>query len=82
MRALEGCGVKLPPPFSAEVIACWISEFWVGMEFSDLLGPGERGSHQAALDAVEKLLHGLDARVRKQSRAARGPAAKRARKKK
>lgn len=71
VSTLKGCGVKLPPPFTPEVISCWISEFWVGMEFSDLLGPGERSHHQAALDAVEKLLEDLDTRVRKQARAAR-----------
>lgn len=81
VATLEGCGVKLPPPFSAGIITSWISEFWLGMEFSDLLGPEERGPHQAALDAVEKLLQDLDARVRKQSRATRRPAAKRPAKK-
>ena len=70
VATLEGCGVKLPAPFTREVIACWITEFWLGMEFSDLLGAREdRARHQAALDAVEKLLHDLDARVRKQARA-------------
>jgi AcrR family transcriptional regulator len=69
IATLERCGVELPPPFTAKVITCWISEFWLGMEFSDLLG--ERTDHRAALDAVEKLLQDLDARVRKQARAAR-----------
>ncbi len=69
VATLEACGVKLPPPFTAEVIACWISEFWLGMEFADLLAaPEERARHQAALDAVGTLLEGLDARVRKQAR--------------
>jgi AcrR family transcriptional regulator len=63
LSTLEGCGVSLPPPFSADVIATWISDFWLGMEFVDLLGPHERASHQAALDAVERLLEDLDARV-------------------
>ncbi len=66
---LESCGVRLPPPFTAPVIACWISEFWLGMEFSDLLG--DKARHPAALDAVETLLKDLDERVRKQSRAKR-----------
>lgn len=77
IATLEGCGVELPAPFSTPVIACWISEFWLGMEFSDLLG--ERSHHQAALDAVEELLRELDARVRKQARAARSGKAKAAR---
>ena len=41
MAALQADGVKLPPPFTPEVIACWISEFWLGMEFADLLGVKE-----------------------------------------
>jgi AcrR family transcriptional regulator len=71
VATLEGCGVKLPPPFTAPVIASWIAEFWVGMEFTDLLAqPEDRKRHQAALDAVEMLLQGLDARVLEQSRTA------------
>ena len=70
VATLEGCGARLPAPFTPEVIACWIYEFWIGMEFSDLLGAREdRPKHQAALDAVELLLEGLDARVRKQAKA-------------
>ena len=73
VATLERCGVTLPAPFTREVISGWITEFWIGMEFSDLLGAREdRARHQAALDAVEKLLHGLDARVRKQARAVKG----------
>jgi AcrR family transcriptional regulator len=68
--ALEGCGVELPPPFTPGVVATWISEFWVGMEFSDLLeAPEERKEHKAALDAMQRLLEELDARVLKSSRA-------------
>lgn len=74
VATLESCGVALPPPFSAEVISCWISEFWLGMEFSDLLG--DRAGHTAALDAIEKLLQDLDARVRRQARARRSAPAK------
>lgn len=71
---LEGCGVQLPAPFTREVIATWITEFWLGMEFTDLLrAPQDRPKLQAALDAVELLLEGLDARLRKQG-AARAPA--------
>lgn len=64
LQALERHGVVLPPPFSADVIACWISEFWLGMEFADLLDvPGERPLHDCALDAVQALLESVDARV-------------------
>ena len=56
-------GVALPSAFTAEVIACWISEFWLGMEFADLLGVKEEQlTHRAALDAVQVLLESLDAR--------------------
>jgi AcrR family transcriptional regulator len=70
--ALEAGGVVLPPPITPEVAATWIYEFWVGMEFSDLLGDREEGvRHRAALDAMEKLLEDLDARVaRKEGRRA------------
>lgn len=57
-------GVTLPPPFTAEVIACWISEFWLGMEFADLLGvKEEKLAHKASLDAMQWLLESLDARA-------------------
>jgi AcrR family transcriptional regulator len=63
---LKEAGVKLPPPFSARVIATWISEFWLGMEFADLLGaPEDQLEHRAALDAMQKLLEDLDRRVGK-----------------
>ena len=63
---LEASGGKLPAPFSAEVIATWISLFWLGMEFADLLGVKEEaGQHRAALDAMHKLLETLDARTQK-----------------
>ncbi len=62
--ALQADGTKLPPPFTAEVVACWISEFWLGMEFADLLGvKEEQAQHRMALDAVQWLLESLDARV-------------------
>ena len=62
----EAGGVKLPPPFTAEVIARWVSEYWLGMEFTDLLGATEeRARNRAGLDAVQSLLESLDARVAK-----------------
>ena len=64
VATLKRCGVKLPAPFTAEVIAAWISEFWLGMEFLDLIGGArERSEHTAALDAIEELLEKLDALV-------------------
>ena len=64
LAAAEASGLELPPPFTAEVIACWISEFWLGMEFGDLLDvKAERAQHRIALDAVQSLLESLDARV-------------------
>jgi AcrR family transcriptional regulator len=63
---LQACGVNLPPPYDAVVIATWISQFWIGMEFSDLLGDKrEQRANRAALDAVQRLLEALDARVKK-----------------
>lgn len=62
--ALEAAGTKLPPPLTPEVVACWISEFWLGMEFADLLGvKAERIQHRAALDAIQWLLESLDAKA-------------------
>ena len=66
MKTLETGGATLPPAVTAEVIACWISEFWLGMEFADLLGvKEEQVQHRAALDAVQSLLESLDARAAK-----------------
>jgi AcrR family transcriptional regulator len=63
LRAAEAHGIELPAPLTAEVIACWISEFWLGMEFADLLGiEEEQSTHGAALDALQALLEALDAR--------------------
>ena len=74
LAASKAQGVELPHVFSAEVIACWICEFWLGMEFADLLGvKEEQAAHRAALDAVQSLLESLDARV---SAAPRKPARK------
>jgi AcrR family transcriptional regulator len=75
LAAARAQGVELPRVFSAEVIACWISEFWLGMEFADLLGVSEEQvTHRAALDAVQSLLEALDARTA----AAARPAARKA----
>lgn len=64
LAALEAHGTTLPAPFSAQALACWISEFWLGMEFVDLIGAGEqRAEHEAALDAMQQLLESLDART-------------------
>ena len=64
LAAAQADGLELPPVFTAEVIACWISEFWLGMEFADLLGvKEEQVTHRAALDAVQWLLESLDART-------------------
>jgi AcrR family transcriptional regulator len=64
LTALQADGTKLPPALTPEVIACWISEFWLGMEFADLLGvKEEQAQHRAALDAVEWLLKSLDSKV-------------------
>jgi AcrR family transcriptional regulator len=66
LEALAARGVKLPPPFTADVIACWISEFWLGMEFVDLIGTrSEKREHRASLDAMQRLLETLDARAQK-----------------
>ena len=66
IAALQATGTKLPPPFTPEVIASWISEFWLGMEFANMLDvKEERDQHRAALDAVEWLLKSLDDKVAK-----------------
>jgi hypothetical protein len=63
LGAAKANGIELPRDFTAEVIACWISEFWLGMEFADLLGvKEEQVTHRAALDALQALLESLDAR--------------------
>lgn len=73
LQAAKACGIVLPAPFTAEAIATWISEFWLGMEFSDLIGAQEeQDEHEAALDAMESLLKQLDARTRRQGAARAG----------
>lgn len=63
-EAMQAYQLDLPPAFSAEAIATLLSEFWLGMEFSQLIGAsGETARHDATLDAIEALLRTLDARV-------------------
>lgn len=64
LDALERDGIVLPPPFTADVIGCWIADFWLGMEVIDLLDvEGEAERHRSALDAIGQLLESLDARA-------------------
>lgn len=68
LAALRASGFELPPFLTAEVIASWISEFWLGMEFGDLLGVSEEHiRHGAALDAMQRLLEAVDARTGKRA---------------
>jgi AcrR family transcriptional regulator len=78
--AMEAGGVELPARMTPEVVATWTSEFWLGMEFADLLGVREEQvRHRAALDAMQAILEGLDARAAKPAKARR-PARRKARK--
>jgi AcrR family transcriptional regulator len=79
LRTLEESGASLPPPFTADAIATWVSEFWLGMEFSNLLGtsPGD-DAHRAALDAMEHLLLYVDGLAQKRARAPAEPPGRRA----
>ena len=53
---------RLELPVSAEAIACWISDFWIGMEFEMLLGIDDRVAHYGeALDLMQRLLERLEA---------------------
>ncbi len=62
LAAARAVGVELPPFLTAEAIAWWISEFWLGMEFADLIGADlDQEGHRAALDAMQRLLERLDA---------------------
>lgn len=71
-EALTMYAPPLPPAFTAEAIASMISEFWLGMEFAQLIGGDvERARHQQALDAVEALLVAME---RLQPAARRAPA--------
>jgi AcrR family transcriptional regulator len=59
--ALAYYELELPVPSTA--LACWISEFWLGMEFSTLLGLTEAEAHHTqALDAMQLLLETLENR--------------------
>jgi AcrR family transcriptional regulator len=59
--ALAYYELELPVPSTA--LACWISEFWLGMEFSMLLGLTEAEAHHGqALDAMQLLLETLENR--------------------
>jgi AcrR family transcriptional regulator len=72
VATLEAGGTRLPPPFTADVIATWISEFWLGMEFVDLIGgKEERNQHRAALDAMQQLLELVEGRLKKMPAARR-----------
>lgn len=60
-EALEVHHPALPPAFTAAAIASLISEFWLGMEFSRLIGgDAEQTRHEQALDAVGALLVALE----------------------
>ncbi len=60
-EALDTYRPVLPPAFTAEAIASLISEFWLGMEFAQLIGgDAERARHAQALDAVEALLIAME----------------------
>ena len=78
VAAYEASGGKLPPFLTPEAIAAWVTEFWLGMEFADLLGPDEElAPHREALDAMEKLLASVDARARKAARPTAKPSSPR-----
>jgi AcrR family transcriptional regulator len=85
--AIDHYGLKLP--VESDAIACWIVDFWVGMEFEMLLGVQEKVSHHAlALNAFKSLLlrldrhHGKSPRKRPRSPQLRRPSTKPAQKKK
>lgn len=58
--AVDQYGLKLPVP--PEVVGCWISNFWMGMELAMLAGTGRPELHRQALDAMETLLRQLESR--------------------
>jgi len=58
-EAVEHYGLELPVP--PEVVGCWISNFWMGMELAMLTGTGRPELHRQALEAVDALLRRLDA---------------------
>jgi AcrR family transcriptional regulator len=64
--ALTYYELELPVPSTA--IATWIIEFWLGMEFSMLLGFTEaEAHHQQALDAMQFLLEKLENRSKSEA---------------
>jgi AcrR family transcriptional regulator len=66
--AAEKAGIKLPAPLTASVVATWISEFWIGMEFADLIfDRDEQVACREALEAMERLLERLDAHAGKRA---------------
>jgi len=80
LAALAEVGVELPPHFTAEVLATWISEFWLGMELADLIGvTEEQVQHRAALDAFQRLLADVDARIQRPFTAGAPPSGRRRR---
>jgi AcrR family transcriptional regulator len=53
---------RLNLPVSAEAIAGWVGDFWIGMEFEMLVGIEDRVAHHTeALDLMQWLLERLDA---------------------
>ncbi len=63
---------RLELPVPAEVVGCWISNFWMGMELAMLAGTGQPQLHRQALEAVDALLRRLDAQA--EERASQKPA--------
>ncbi|NNU42448.1 TetR/AcrR family transcriptional regulator [Ramlibacter montanisoli] len=51
---------RLDLPVPPEVIGCWISNFWMGMELAMLAGTGDAKLHLQSLDAMEAILRKLD----------------------
>jgi AcrR family transcriptional regulator len=52
---------KLKLPVSGRAISAWITWYWMGMEASMALGiPEEQGHQREALDAMTKLLRGVE----------------------
>lgn len=60
-EAVEHYGADFPVP--PEVLGCWISNFWMGMELAMLTGTGKPELHRAALDTFEAILRRLDAQA-------------------
>ena len=79
--AAAAAGLELPVWLTAEVVATWISEFWLGMEWADLIGDrDDQRLHRDALDAMERLLRRLDVQSRKRSAASGAARARRVKK--